>query len=313
MAKVFTDQLISLLIEHVTQTENGIAALDSNDRFIFFNDAFTSMFGLQGYLKLGHTFDDMLTQMFTQGVGPNSRASTLKDWLEYVHFQYRTKPFRSFEVDLVNGHWVLMTEQVNANGEVVLVSNDITRAKKTELELEAARAILERQALTDELTGISNRRHFMMLLHSEYHRTRRYDRCTALAILDIDHFKKINDIYGHPVGDEVLCHFTHLLQMQLRKQDVVGRLGGEEFAILLPETAEAEAVVLIERIIKELKLVNLDTIAPGFNYTFSAGVAELTAKNMTSIENWISVTDKALYQAKTSGRDRVMIYNPTLK
>lgn len=312
MAIAFTEQLVSLLIEHITQTENGIAALDAEDRFIFFNKAFTSMFGLQDSLTLGDSFDDMLTWMFTHNIGPSCKASTLEQWIEYVHFQYRAKPFRSFEVDLVNGHWLLMTEQVNENGEVVLVSNDITRAKKAELELKAAREILERQAMTDELTGISNRRHFMLLLQSEYHRARRYDRCTSLAILDIDHFKKINDSYGHPAGDEVLRHCSNLLQMQLRKQDVVGRLGGEEFALLLPETTEAEAVVMVERIMKELTQANLDNIAPGFSYTFSTGVVDLTSMDVSSIETWISMADKALYHAKASGRNRVMIYTAEL-
>lgn len=312
MAMVFTEQLVSLMIEHITHTENGIAALDSNDRFIFFNEAFTSMFGLDDYLQLGHSFDDMLTRMFTHGVGTNCKATTLKDWLEYVHFQYRAKPFRSFEVDLVNGRWLLITEQVNDNGEVVLVSNDITRAKKAEMELKAARAILEQQVLTDELTGISNRRHFMQLLHSEYHRTRRYGCKTSLVIVDIDHFKKINDSYGHPVGDEVLRHFAKLLQLQLRKQDAVGRLGGEEFALLLPETTEAEALVMTQRIMAELKQAQLDSIVPGFSYTFSAGVAQLDTDDLVSIEMWISVADKALYQAKTAGRDQVIIYSPPL-
>lgn len=313
MKLVFTEQLVTLMAEHIIHTENGIAALDFQDNFIFFNNAFTSMFGLTDYLKLGHSFDDMLTFMFDHGVGPNCKTSTLKKWVEYVHSQYRSKPFRSFEVDLVNGRWLLMTEQVNENGEVVLVSNDITRAKQAELALKAAKEILKQQALTDELTGISNRRHFMQLLHYEYNRARRYDSPISLAIVDIDHFKKINDTFGHPVGDEIIRHFASQLQQQLRKQDAVGRLGGEEFALLLPETKEAEAVVMIERMIKQLKQQALDHIAPGFNYTFSAGVAELNFTTASSIDSWISIVDQALYQAKINGRDRVEIYQATRK
>ncbi|MEH8015763.1 diguanylate cyclase [Rheinheimera muenzenbergensis] len=308
MTPVFTEQLVSLMLEHISHTENGIAALDANDRFIFFNPAFTAMFGIADYLTLGHSFDDMLTRMFSHGVGTNCKSSTLPEWLAYVHSQYRKKPFRSFEVDLVNGRWLLMTEQVNENGEVVLVGNDITRAKQAEQALKAAKEILKQQALTDELTGISNRRHFMQLVHYEYNRARRYDSRISLAILDIDYFKKINDNLGHPVGDEVIRHFATLLQQQLRKQDAVGRLGGEEFALLLPETTEAEAAVMIERIIKQLKQTQLDHIVPGLSYTFSAGVAELKLTSAASIDSWVSIADQALYQAKTGGRDRVEIY-----
>ncbi len=305
---VFTEQLITLLKEHVTHTETGLAALDANDRFVFFNKSFANMFGVYGHLQLGDSFKDMLTHMYKHGVGTKCSSPTLDAWLEEAYTEFRSQPFRSFELDMVDGRWLLMLEQVNENGNVVLVGNDITRAKKAELELKAAKEILKQQALTDELTGISNRRHFMQLLQNEFHRARRYQRTSSLVVVDIDFFKKINDSLGHPAGDEVLRHFAAFLQAQLRKQDSVGRLGGEEFALLLPETSASEAVCMIERVQKELRSATLDTIAPDFHYTFSAGVAELLSNAESDVENWLSNADKALYEAKRTGRNKVVLF-----
>lgn len=107
--------------------------------------------------------------------------------------------------------------------------------------MQVAYAELERLAMTDELTGVPNRRHFLAQLESERQRALRHRRQTSTAMLDLDHFKRVNDRLGHPAGDEVLKHFTELLRRHMRGEDVVGHLGGEEFALLMPETAPSGA------------------------------------------------------------------------
>lgn len=302
-----TEQLQHILIEHIENSGNGIAVLDAEDRFIFFNQTFISLFGLKDHPVLNHTYDELLIWMHSRGVGANTHSSSVEEWLEFVRRQHRSAAFRHFEVDLIDGRWLLVTEQVNVGGEVVLVCNDITNSKRTEHALQNAHKELERLALTDELTGLSNRRHFMQQLGDEHKRALRYRHPASLAILDLDHFKKINDQFGHAAGDDVLRHFSSVLRQSLRKQDFIGRLGGEEFALLLPETTQQEALVLLQRIRKALSSVTLEEIATGFLYTFSAGLTELKFDSPLNCKDWMQVADQALYQAKGAGRDQVCV------
>ncbi|PXF29057.1 hypothetical protein WH50_22750 [Pokkaliibacter plantistimulans] len=302
------EHLQKVLIEHIAASENGIAVLDAKDQVIFYNQAFLNAFGLQNCPVYKQSYDDLLSWMFTTGVGMKAHTHKLEDWLAYIHSQYRSAPFRNYEVELVDGRWLLMTEQLNPDGEVVLVCNDITLFKRVELALQKAQIELARQAMTDELTGLPNRRHFMQQLDNECQRAHRYGHATSLAVIDIDHFKKINDGYGHLKGDDVLRHFAEVLTQQLRKNDVVGRLGGEEFALLLPETSQDSARAVIARLQQRLAGENLESIAPGFSYTFSAGVAECQSTPQFCCTDWIRTADEALYQAKAAGRNCVVVY-----
>ncbi|QIY79823.1 GGDEF domain-containing protein [Chromobacterium violaceum] len=305
---VITEQLQNVLFEHIARSENGIAVVDANDLIIFHNDTFLEMFGLQDRPVVGCRFDDLISWMHAHGVGAKTHGVSREDWLSSMRSQYRSAAFRNFELDLVDGRWLLMTEQVNPSGEVVLVGSDITRLKQTEHALRVVQEELEKQAWSDELTGLPNRRHFMQRLDGEYRRALRHQHPSTLAILDLDHFKRINDQYGHPAGDAVLRHFAGLLHENLRKEDMTGRLGGEEFGLLLPETTQEEALGVLERIHQQLSLQRLDTIAPDFAYTFSAGLMALAHDHPLSLQEWISSTDQALYQAKAAGRNQVAVY-----
>ena len=308
MKFAITQQLQNVIVEHIEHSENGIAVFNGDDKLIFCNAAFISMFGLQDCGLSDCKIDQLLGWMYDQGVGIRTRDTTLEDWLDHVHSQYRTASFRSFELDLVDGRWLLMTEQVNSTGEVVLVGNDITNMKQIEKALYATQEELERQAWTDDLTGLSNRRYFMHRFECEYHRAVRHSRPSTLVMLDLDYFKKINDQYGHHAGDEVLRNFASLLQGNLRKEDVSGRLGGEEFSILLPDTTEEEALNILSRIRETLAKQNLDDIGPAFQYGFSAGVMTLGQGNSIGVMDWMKMADQALYCAKKTGRNRDVLY-----
>lgn len=298
-----------ILIQHVGRSETGIAVIDADDRFLYCNPTFISMFGLEDYSPIGRTHDEFLAWMFTHRIGSSKGNATLEEWVAGVHSLYRVHIYHSAEVDLINGKWVLVAQQMYRSGKIVTVCTDITRSKEAELALRAAHAELERLAMTDELTGVPNRRHFLAQLESERQRALRYQRPACLAMLDLDHFKQVNDRHGHPAGDEVLKHFAGLLRSHMRCEDVVGRLGGEEFALLMPETAPSGAQALLERIRDALAQARLDSIAPDFAYTFSAGVAEFPlTEPQAACNRWIHEADQALYRAKTSGRNRTVLY-----
>lgn len=160
-------------------------------------------------------------------------------------------------------------------------------------------------AITDELTGLYNRRQVLKLAESEYERVRRYLRPLSAVMIDIDHFKRINDTFGHPVGDEALIALANCCRANLRTVDILGRYGGEEFLILLPETQHDKALEAAERIRKQVEAMVLPAAKGPLKLTISAGVATLKLDAPITLEELIKNADDALYGAKAAGRNRV--------
>lgn len=173
-----------------------------------------------------------------------------------------------------------------------------------------------RLANRDDLTGLPNRRFFFELTGKEFARAQRYEKPVAILMLDVDHFKSINDSYGHRVGDRVLRQVAQTCRKTLRTSDIMGRVGGEEFAILLPETDLGLAVEVAHRLVEQTRTIRLDlgesragTTGPT-KVTISVGVAQLQNTPPGPFESFDSVfarADRALYQAKDAGRDTVVV------
>jgi diguanylate cyclase (GGDEF)-like protein/PAS domain S-box-containing protein len=176
---------------------------------------------------------------------------------------------------------------------------DITERRTLERELEY-------RATTDELTGIGNRRTILNQIDDAIRRCRRYQRSYALLLLDLDHFKIFNDRYGHMFGDRVLKHFTAVVSAQLRNNDRFGRLGGEEFCVLLEEAGLDEAEEVASRICRAVQEAPYrDAEAGSLEVTVSIGAAYCTAGMDTSVSRLLEWADRALYKAKQLGRNRV--------
>lgn len=170
-----------------------------------------------------------------------------------------------------------------------------------------ARRELERLATTDGLTGILNRRRFLELAEVEFLRHQRYHRPLAFITADLDHFKRVNDQFGHQAGDAVLKSFAEHMAGCVRGQDLLGRLGGEEFGLVLPETSSEQARLVAERIRAGCDSLGLE-LAPGqsVSFTVSLGVSEARPGDQ-SLAQLMSRSDAALYQAKESGRNQVVL------
>ena len=186
----------------------------------------------------------------------------------------------------------------------IAIVEDITDKKKIERQLKYL-------AQTDPLTNLYNRRHFMEIADKEFARTLRYDTDLTVLMLDVDHFKSINDTHGHRTGDMALIELSQLCRNALRRHDIVGRLGGEEFAMLLPQTAREQGMVVAEK----LRALIDDNSIPleggaSLHFTVSIGLASLS-NNATNLDSLINQADTALYSAKNSGRNRVCEYSPT--
>jgi diguanylate cyclase (GGDEF)-like protein len=188
---------------------------------------------------------------------------------------------------------------------VSLYFSRLNRALRREVsERRRLQENLERLANTDPLTGLPSRRFFMMHLASELARRQRYGHPLSLFMLDLDHFKQINDQWGHGVGDDVLRLFADTLQGCLRTQDMAGRIGGEEFAIFLPETDERVARLVAKRILSRMERARVASAEGDCGVTVSIGVAQ--AEDSDDLESLLRRADQALYAAKQAGRNRVM-------
>lgn len=174
-------------------------------------------------------------------------------------------------------------------------------------------SMLEQLALTDALTGLPNRRAFMQALEHECAAIAAHNAPeAALVFLDIDHFKKINDTYGHSVGDEVLIHLGQLLRLGLRASDISGRIGGEEFAVLLPQMSPEQAYALTERLRQSLEQNPAPTSAGPLAFRASFGICPITEQAANAAE-CLQRADMALYDAKNSGRNQVRTWHPGLQ
>ena len=172
-------------------------------------------------------------------------------------------------------------------------------------KLDAAQKALLEASIRDELTGLHNRRYLMARLNEEFERARRKGTALGLLMMDVDHFKVVNDKYGHPAGDEVLRSIAQTLASMLREYDVGGRYGGEEFAVVLAETTPADMLKLAERIREKIEQLDDHGNATGIHVTISIGVAVL--KDDDTTETLLQRADTALYRAKEAGRNRTVL------
>lgn len=178
-------------------------------------------------------------------------------------------------------------------------------------QLHTAQKAIENLAITDDLTGLANRRYFFERFDQEIDRATRYKVNLSLIMLDIDHFKDVNDTYGHPAGDVVLKEVARLLSANIRTSDIIGRYGGEEFAILIPSLGAAEAARAAEKLRNVVEVNDMMMEGPQIKVTISAGVADLSSFDTQSLnlkDQLIRAADRSLYKAKKDGRNRVAVY-----
>ncbi len=200
---------------------------------------------------------------------------------------------------------------MSSTGEVThlcLIVYDVTDMAIHKKELERANSELSVLSQTDGLTKLSNRTHWESCLQAEYKRWVRSQHASSLVMIDIDHFKKVNDSYGHLVGDEVIRHLSGVIRHHVRETDISGRYGGEEFAILLADTSADNAKNFAERLRKEVEEAVVKYNDLDIKYTISLGVAEIDV-SIQNYEAWIECADAAMYRSKENGRNQVS-YHP---
>ncbi|UQI28924.1 diguanylate cyclase [Pseudomonas bijieensis] len=190
---------------------------------------------------------------------------------------------------------------------ICLVIYDVTDVATNRHQLQAANAQLQQLSSTDRLTGLYNRGHWEESLRAAYARHQRYGNALSLVMLDIDHFKRVNDTYGHQAGDKVIEQVARLLREHARDSDVVGRYGGEEFGVVLSDTDSTGAQTFAERMRHSVEALEVVYNDQRIRFTISLGVADLSRPS-NSHADLIAWADQALYTSKKTGRNRVTVY-----
>lgn len=285
----------------------GVVVLDREGRVVAYNRAEARMAGTRP--------DDVLGREFFGEVAPCTEVRELAGAARRALADPdvdldRELDFR-FELDEGDQRDVrIRMRKMTLVGEpcVVLVVQDNTRLKETERSLQEALERAEELARTDPLTGLGNRRWFEERLRSEFHRAERYEHAVSLLVVDIDHFKDVNDRWGHAAGDAVLAALGDVIRRTLRGTDRAFRVGGEEFCLLLPHTSPGEAEAVAGRLHEAAADVTVEE-APGLDLTLSIGLAATQTPGQGPEERGEQLwrqADEALYRAKEAGRARTV-------
>jgi len=189
-----------------------------------------------------------------------------------------------------------------------IVIYDVTDAAVGKQQLETANDELAQLSRTDRLTQLNNRGYWEECLEAEFERYKRTSQPVTLIIFDIDHFKNVNDTYGHQAGDEVIRQTSKTLRRTIRKTDIAGRYGGEEFTVLLVDTQTDNAMILAERLRKRIEALTVQHEDLKIEFKISIGVSELN-KDTKDYKQWLEQADQALYYSKENGRNQTTIYS----
>lgn len=287
-----------LLVEN---SHDIIYTLTSEGIFTFVSPVWTRL--------LGHKTSEVIGKSFREFIHAEDLAEC-EIFLETVIATGERRSGIEYRIRSKDGKWFWHTSSAvpfrDESGKVVGfygISSDVSERRKFLEDL-------ERKAMTDELTGVNNRRHFIELAAIEVKRSLRLAHPLSLALIDIDHFKQINDTWGHAAGDRALAHFARVVRENIREIDVLSRFGGDEFVLMLPETDSTAAFAILDR----LRAILADTPIEFDGFTIpvsvSVGLASCNGGDNAevSLDTILVCADKALYRAKESGRDRVSVF-----
>lgn len=274
---------------------DGVIVIDQRGVVHEFNHAAEQLFGYTAREMLGSSVNRLMSEADARqhdGHIHDSQLEGVKRMGGSRQIMGRRKDGGTFPAEITVGNMLIDAERV-----FVGVVRDITKRKEYERQLVEL-------ATTDGLTGALNRRAFMEDAELQHQLALRHARPLSLMMVDADHFKKVNDTHGHHVGDQVLIRLTRVIQASLRGTDRLGRIGGEEFAVLMPETSLEQAGIVCERLLRAVRETEVEADAgKPLKFTVSIGIATL-APDSRSIDTLMRQADAALYRAKADGRDR---------
>lgn len=286
-----------------------IAAYDGEDHLRYANHAFRVAYGVEQ--DESPTWSELMRRCFQRKVGPIIPTRDFETWLTTARSSRGKLAVRHTELKLHDGRWILLTESTCDDGWMLCISCDITAVRADARTVRVARDQAIQDSHTDDLTGVANRRFVTariddMLARKGLELGAGTTGC--VCVLDLDNFKYINDRYGHQAGDLILRDFAGRINAQVRRSDCFGRVGGEEFVLVLPDTALEDALRIVNRMLAMVRTSRPLAERPDFGYSFSAGVAAVRPGDTFS--TIYGRADKALYSAKMAGRNRAQAEEP---
>ncbi|MBU7443473.1 GGDEF domain-containing protein [Paraburkholderia fungorum] len=283
-----------------------VATYDPEDVLRYASAAFKRAFKLDA-VEGTMTFADLIVRAVGNGVGPIINCEDARIFIAETQRRRRGQPGeRFFATDMVDGSWYWMTETLLDDGWLVLVGSEISPLKENERSLVRAHERALHEAKTDALTGLPNRRQVLDYLDTAIVTMSARETPIAIALFDLDRFKHINDEHGHLAGDAVLCDFASLARSLVRRSDVIGRIGGEEFLLVMPGTTAAQALRVVERVRHgALGRIVLCLAGKEVRYSVSAGITQVS--RWDRLDDSFYRADRALYKAKRLGRNRVLV------
>ena len=307
------------LLDIVQSIDVGVVVLDRDYRIQVWNSFMENHSGQSARQVSQRSLLDLFPEIdrtwFTQKIETASmlgtRVFTIWEQRPYLVRFRSYQPITGLVDHMYQNVTILPLRTVNGSTDhVCLIIYDVTNVAINKLQLEAANTQLQELALHDGLTGLLNRRHWENCLEHEFARHNRYSSEASLVIFDIDHFKQLNDTYGHQAGDEVIRQVAKVTRGMIRDTDYAGRYGGEEFVVLLSDTPLEGAVLFAERLCQAVAQRRILHGEQQLQCSVSIGVACIHP-GMADHRMLIEEADKALYQAKSGGRNRVVAAGQT--
>ena len=298
---IFTHSMLDILpLARDAVVENlrdGILVFDRQDRLIDYNPAAAKLFPHTDSASIGNPARDVLD-------GRSEILQQLHDTEDSSEIKFTLDKGNNHRLHYRSCLSLVRNRKQHVIGKALTISNITTQIKLLDK--------MQKLATTDSLTGVLNRRSFFEHANLEIDRARRYQRPVSFILMDIDHFKRVNDNYGHAAGDAVLVELSERISRAIRQEDLFGRYGGEEFSVCLPETTQSTAYTFAERLRKIVETEPVLYRDQQISITGSFGVVGVDKIRDEDLEVLLLHVDKALYEAKELGRNRCVLYSPQL-
>jgi diguanylate cyclase (GGDEF)-like protein len=279
-----------------------IALYDPEDTLWYANDAFRKAFV---HSTDNVSFSAIVRSNHAAGVGVNIGASSIDTYITRARARRRAQSHCSYPIELLDGKRLWITETLLPDGWPLCEGADVTALKQVETSLRVSRDVALEASQTDYLTKLPNRRYAFELLKRVLLSTQTQMQLLSGALVDLDFFKSINELFGHEAGDAALCRFAENCRANLRAVDTIARIGGEEFLVICPGVPVQSALDILNRLHNNPIQVHLQFPSIDFSYTFSAGVTQ--ASQGDTMHSLLARADQALYAAKAHGRNSIQV------
>lgn len=295
--------------------DSGLVVLDGDHNVCAWNGFMQSYSGIEAQDILGRRLSDVFPDLPLSWLNNKVKTASLLKTRCFSSWEYQPYLFKFRNFSPMSHHHqymyqdIIFTPIVDSRGEVTHTAiqiNDVSESAHSKILLRKNNQALTELSRTDGLSGLCNRSYWEEELKKQFHYCLNKKRICSLVMFDIDDFKAINDTYGHPAGDEVIRHVSQLLKKTVRKSDVCGRYGGEEFTVLLPETTLDQAKYFAERLRKRIEESIVYFEGARITFTISVGIG-LSSETFARYSDWLSAVDTALYQSKKNGKNCVSL------